>query len=109
MDKVLARADWCSAIPGACVTNILTRTFDHLALFLGAREGRKRHGGARRSFKFEMAWLFDEGCRSQVEEAWHVAYWFVCNIVVKGYFVGVVTISISLVRRLRSCKQLNCT
>ncbi|XP_031125428.1 uncharacterized protein LOC116027784 [Ipomoea triloba] len=25
----------------------------------------------RRSFKFEMAWLLDEGCRGVVEEAWH--------------------------------------
>ncbi|XP_031112163.1 uncharacterized protein LOC116016139 [Ipomoea triloba] len=61
LDKVLARADWCNSIPAASVTNILTRSSDHSALFLGVKAENRRHGNARRSFKFEMAWLFDEG------------------------------------------------
>ncbi|XP_031120872.1 uncharacterized protein LOC116024110 [Ipomoea triloba] len=70
LDKVLARADWCEALPDATVTNLLTRSSDHSALFLGVKEDRQGWGGSRKNFKFEMAWIHDEGCRKQVEEAW---------------------------------------
>ncbi|XP_031099874.1 uncharacterized protein LOC116004082 [Ipomoea triloba] len=70
LDKVLAREDWCDALPCATVTNILTRTSDHSALYLGIKDVRPRHHRARRRFRFEMAWLHDEGCRHQVEGAW---------------------------------------
>ncbi|XP_031096875.1 uncharacterized protein LOC116001121 [Ipomoea triloba] len=68
--KVLAGVEWTSFLPGANVTNILTRNSDHSALFLGVKDERRPYQRLRRSFKFEMAWVHDEGCRKQVEEAW---------------------------------------
>lgn len=49
--------------------NLVTRNSDHSALYLGFGAGRVRNGGSR-SFRFEMAWLLDEGCRGVVEGAW---------------------------------------
>ncbi|XP_031120221.1 uncharacterized protein LOC116023364 [Ipomoea triloba] len=71
LDKVLAGADWCSTLPEATVSNIITRNSDHSALFLGVKDRARVQHGLQRSFKFEMAWIYDEGCRKQVEEAWH--------------------------------------
>ncbi|XP_031111936.1 uncharacterized protein LOC116015911 [Ipomoea triloba] len=70
LDKVLANPDWCDTFPYAAVTNILTRTSDHSTLYLRVRDGRARPRGPRRRFRFEMAWLYDDGCRRQVEGAW---------------------------------------
>ncbi|XP_031101983.1 uncharacterized protein LOC116005888 [Ipomoea triloba] len=73
LDKVLARADWSAILPNACVTNILTHSSDHSALYLGVMDVQRRHVRGSRPFRFEMAWLLDEGCRGQVEEAWYAS------------------------------------
>ncbi|XP_031124166.1 uncharacterized protein LOC116026880 [Ipomoea triloba] len=70
LDKVLAGADWCNLLPEANVTNLLSRNSDHTTLFLGVKQEVRVSRRFRRSFKFEMAWVYDEGCRGQVEEAW---------------------------------------
>ncbi|XP_031131889.1 uncharacterized protein LOC116033276 [Ipomoea triloba] len=70
LDKVLATTDWCGLLPDACVSNMLTRSSDHSALFLGVKGGGQAAGGLRRSFRFKMAWVYDESCRKHVEDAW---------------------------------------
>ncbi|XP_019168052.1 PREDICTED: uncharacterized protein LOC109163801 [Ipomoea nil] len=70
LDKVLATQDWRELVTDASVQNILTRKSDHSALFLGILNLRERRGGLRRGFRFEMAWLHDEGCRAVVEKSW---------------------------------------
>ncbi|XP_031105286.1 uncharacterized protein LOC116010151 [Ipomoea triloba] len=70
LDKVLAGAEWCHILPEAAVSNITTRNSDHSAIFLGVREHMQAQRHSRRHFKFEMAWVYGEGCRRQVEEAW---------------------------------------
>ncbi|XP_031131888.1 uncharacterized protein LOC116033272 [Ipomoea triloba] len=70
LDKVLARADWCDSLPAASVSNILTRNSDHSALFLGVKERGVSTFDTHRQFRFEMAWIHDEGCRQQVEVTW---------------------------------------
>jgi len=70
LDKVLARAEWSAILPNACVSNILTRSSDHSALYLGVLDDQLRRFRGSKPFKFEMAWLLDEGCRGKVEEAW---------------------------------------
>jgi len=62
LDKVLVRADWCGLLPNARVTNMLTRTFDHSAFFLGVKGDERATSGVRRIFRFEMTWVYDEGC-----------------------------------------------
>ncbi|XP_019178278.1 PREDICTED: uncharacterized protein LOC109173495 [Ipomoea nil] len=70
LDKVMATMEWCDVHGGAGVENIITSNSDHSALFLDMNA--RRRGGRRvpRSFRFEMAWLLDEGCREVVETAW---------------------------------------
>ncbi|XP_031116501.1 uncharacterized protein LOC116020159 [Ipomoea triloba] len=72
LDKVLADDRWRCLQEGAIVENILTRSSDHSALFLRLSDNAVRQGGLRRAFKFEMAWLLDEGCRGVVEHAWQL-------------------------------------
>ncbi|XP_019188355.1 PREDICTED: uncharacterized protein LOC109182660 [Ipomoea nil] len=70
LDKVLVTQEWREVVRDASVLNILTRRSDHSALFLGILNLRERAGGGRRGFRFEMAWLHDEGCRGVVERTW---------------------------------------
>ncbi|XP_031106177.1 uncharacterized protein LOC116010810 [Ipomoea triloba] len=70
LDKVFATSGWCGQLEDACVENILTRTSDHSALFLSPLGEGGRGGGRRKGFKFEMAWLLDEGCMEVVQSAW---------------------------------------
>ncbi|XP_019179165.1 PREDICTED: uncharacterized protein LOC109174381 [Ipomoea nil] len=70
LDKVLATQSWRDLVVDASVQNILTRKSDHSALFLGILNLRERRDGLRRGFRFEMAWLHDDGCRDVVERAW---------------------------------------
>ncbi|XP_019166706.1 PREDICTED: uncharacterized protein LOC109162458 [Ipomoea nil] len=71
LDKVLANQSWRENVPDASVQNILTRKSDHSVLFLGILNLREMTGGLKRGFRFEMAWLHDEGCRDVVEKAWN--------------------------------------
>ncbi|XP_019150960.1 PREDICTED: uncharacterized protein LOC109147758 [Ipomoea nil] len=70
LDKVLTTASWGDVNHHADVQNILTRTSDHSALFLSINAPCMQRGRGPRGFKFEMAWLLDEGCREVVETAW---------------------------------------
>lgn len=69
LDRVVACKYWCTLLEAAKVINILTRTSDHSAIFLGVNETRVSGGSTRRGFRFEMAWLLDAGCRGVVEQA----------------------------------------
>ncbi|XP_019150373.1 PREDICTED: uncharacterized protein LOC109147192 [Ipomoea nil] len=69
LDRVVACDEWRGVVEGARVYNILTRRSDHSSLFLDIRPGVGIRVGPRQ-FRFEMAWLLDEGCREVVEEAW---------------------------------------
>ncbi|XP_019184584.1 PREDICTED: uncharacterized protein LOC109179530 [Ipomoea nil] len=71
LDKVLVTNEWRNVVPYAKVTNLRTRKSDHSAIFCGIHEGVEAYGGRRRGFRFEMAWLYDDGCRGVVEQAWH--------------------------------------
>ncbi|XP_019150538.1 PREDICTED: uncharacterized protein LOC109147330 [Ipomoea nil] len=70
LDKVLATNECCGIVTGARVSNLVTRTSDHSAIFLAIRDPGIRGGGGRRRFQFEMAWLYDEGFRAVVAKSW---------------------------------------
>ncbi|XP_019184779.1 PREDICTED: uncharacterized protein LOC109179736 [Ipomoea nil] len=70
LDKVLASNAWREIVPGARVSNNLMRKSDHSALFLSIHETVPNTRGGRRGFRFEMAWVYDEGCRGVVERSW---------------------------------------
>ncbi|XP_019167308.1 PREDICTED: uncharacterized protein LOC109163041 [Ipomoea nil] len=69
LDKVLVTNRWRDIVNGATVANQWTRRSDHSAIFMGIRQYGGRRAGGRR-FRFEMAWLYDEGCRAVVAESW---------------------------------------
>ncbi|XP_019175848.1 PREDICTED: uncharacterized protein LOC109171174 [Ipomoea nil] len=71
LDKVLATNVWSDIVPGANVANLLMRESHHSAIFLGIHDPIGSGGTHRRQFRFEMAWLYDEGCRPVVEESWN--------------------------------------
>ncbi|XP_019150537.1 PREDICTED: uncharacterized protein LOC109147329 [Ipomoea nil] len=70
LDKVLVTDGWQSMVLGAKVMNLRTRKSDHSTLFLGIQDSAGSVGPRRRGFRFEMAWLHDEGCRNVVEQSW---------------------------------------
>ncbi|VFR00567.1 unnamed protein product [Cuscuta campestris] len=70
LDRVVATGNWVDLQGAFRVSNILTRTSDHSALFLDVYESERRVGRGGRRFRFEMAWLLDKGCRGVVEGAW---------------------------------------
>ncbi|XP_019191719.1 PREDICTED: uncharacterized protein LOC109186245 [Ipomoea nil] len=70
LDKVLVTNEWRNIIPHVKVMNLRTRKSDHSAIFFTVQEEVGRDGVRRRGFRFEMAWLYDEGCRGVVEQAW---------------------------------------
>ncbi|XP_019157949.1 PREDICTED: uncharacterized protein LOC109154672 [Ipomoea nil] len=70
LDKVLASNGWREIVHGARVINNLMRKSDHSALFLSVHGTFQNGGGGRRGFRFEMAWIYDDGCRNVVEKSW---------------------------------------
>ncbi|XP_019156322.1 PREDICTED: uncharacterized protein LOC109153039 [Ipomoea nil] len=70
LDKVLVTDEWRGMVMGAKVLNLRTRKSDHSALFLGIQDSGGGVGPRRRGFRFEMAWLHDEGCIRVVEQSW---------------------------------------
>ncbi|XP_019178894.1 PREDICTED: uncharacterized protein LOC109174056 [Ipomoea nil] len=70
LDKVLVTETWRNLNAQASVLNLMTRRSDHSALFLGIRDDIRGGGRRAKSFRFEMSWLHDEGCREVVEGTW---------------------------------------
>ncbi|XP_019178340.1 PREDICTED: uncharacterized protein LOC109173555 [Ipomoea nil] len=70
LDKVLATDEWRNMVTMARVVNLRTQKSDHSAIFLGIHEPLGTNGTRRRGFRFETAWLYEEGCRGVVEQSW---------------------------------------
>ncbi|XP_019160471.1 PREDICTED: uncharacterized protein LOC109157045 [Ipomoea nil] len=70
LDKVLATDELCGIVIGARVFNLLTRTSYHFAIFLAIQDFVVRGRVGRRRFRFDMTWLYDEGCRGVVAKSW---------------------------------------
>ncbi|XP_019183645.1 PREDICTED: uncharacterized protein LOC109178466 [Ipomoea nil] len=70
LDKALITNDWGLLNENAWLENIRTRASDHSILFLSINAICMSRGRGPRGFRFEMAWLLDEGCKEVVETAW---------------------------------------
>ena len=70
LDRFLATTEWLNLFPQANVTHLLRYKSDHCPIVVRLFKHTKRRGGGSRSFKFETAWLLEEGCESVVKEAW---------------------------------------
>ncbi|XP_019166906.1 PREDICTED: uncharacterized protein LOC109162678 [Ipomoea nil] len=68
LDRVVACMDWLGLYDRARVYNIRTDSSDHSALFMDIYG--LVHVARPCSFRFENAWLLDEGCRGVVEHEW---------------------------------------
>ncbi|XP_019174291.1 PREDICTED: uncharacterized protein LOC109169860 [Ipomoea nil] len=70
LDKALITNDWGLLNENAMLENIRTRASDHSILFLSINAICMPRRRGPRKFRFEMAWLLDEGCKGVVETAW---------------------------------------
>ncbi|XP_019154286.1 PREDICTED: uncharacterized protein LOC109150756 [Ipomoea nil] len=70
LDRVVATMEWRELLVEAKSVNILTRKLDHSAIFLSISNPSDCRVNGRHTFRFEMAWLLDSGCRGVVERAW---------------------------------------
>ncbi|XP_057249396.1 uncharacterized protein LOC130590838 [Beta vulgaris subsp. vulgaris] len=70
LDRFVATSDWLELFPQATVTHLLRYKSDHCPIVVRLSPRRKHQGAGRRGFKFETAWLLEEGCERTVKEAW---------------------------------------
>ncbi|KAL2941145.1 AdoMet-dependent rRNA methyltransferase SPB1 [Bienertia sinuspersici] len=69
LDRFLASQSWCAAYPMAQVFHLTRFKSDHTPILLrcdGRPRGKRRK---ERRFRFETAWLLEEGCEKVVREA----------------------------------------
>ncbi|XP_019185992.1 PREDICTED: uncharacterized protein LOC109180738 [Ipomoea nil] len=68
LDRAVATVEWLELHEDTEVRKVYTSQSDHSAILVDMEQRPIRH--ARRSFKFESAWLLEEGCAMVVEAAW---------------------------------------
>ncbi|XP_031106146.1 uncharacterized protein LOC116010776 [Ipomoea triloba] len=68
LDRVVASIEWAELFEEAVVYNSYTLSSDHCAIFLELEFRPTR--ATKQKFKFETAWVQDEGCRAMIEASW---------------------------------------
>ncbi|XP_019161139.1 PREDICTED: uncharacterized protein LOC109157755 [Ipomoea nil] len=68
LDRVVATMEWLDLYEGAEVHNIITLESDHNALMLQLEPRPLQHNA--KTFRFESAWVLEEGCGRVVDTAW---------------------------------------
>ncbi|XP_019178305.1 PREDICTED: uncharacterized protein LOC109173520 [Ipomoea nil] len=71
LDRAVANMDWLEQHGEAVVSCIYTLESDHHALFVELDPALVRT--AAHTFKFESAWILEEGCAKVVEDAWRLS------------------------------------
>ncbi|XP_019173567.1 PREDICTED: uncharacterized protein LOC109169145 [Ipomoea nil] len=71
LDRAVATTDWMDIYDHAQVHNIYIRSSDHCAIAIDVETCPVR--AAIRTFKFESAWLLEDGCARVVDEAWRMS------------------------------------
>ncbi|XP_019191707.1 PREDICTED: uncharacterized protein LOC109186235 [Ipomoea nil] len=69
LDRAIATVEWMEIYEEAVVRNLFTINSDHNAILVDTDSRPVR--AAMRSFRFESAWLLEEGFAKVVGEAWH--------------------------------------
>ncbi|XP_019200134.1 PREDICTED: uncharacterized protein LOC109193776 [Ipomoea nil] len=64
----MATVEWVELYEETVVRKVNTRQSDHSAIYVDNELSPIR--AAKRSFKFESAWLLEEGCSKLVDDAW---------------------------------------
>ncbi|XP_019199061.1 PREDICTED: uncharacterized protein LOC109192809 [Ipomoea nil] len=67
LDRAVATTEWMELHAEALVSSIYTRSSDHCAISVDLETRPVR--AAMRAFKFESAWLLEDGCARVVDEA----------------------------------------
>ena len=68
LDRTIANISWRLAFPDATVTHLGAINSDHKPILLDTNPSQSF---ANRPFRFEAAWVRDNGCNSVVEETWN--------------------------------------
>ncbi|XP_019161377.1 PREDICTED: uncharacterized protein LOC109158013 [Ipomoea nil] len=71
LDRVVATAEWLEMHEEVVVQSVYTVCSDHCALSVNFDPETARANS--RSFKFEAAWLLEDGCARVVDEAWRLS------------------------------------
>ncbi|XP_019157985.1 PREDICTED: uncharacterized protein LOC109154706 [Ipomoea nil] len=72
LDRAVATPSWLDIYETAVVRNLLTLESDHTAILLDVDTGAVRR--AKKRFRFESAWLQEEGCHRVVDQVWNLTH-----------------------------------
>lgn len=73
LDRFMATSEWFTLFSQATVSHLLRYKSDHCPIVVRFIKHTKRRGVGSRGFKFETAWLLEEGCEDVVRDAWQRA------------------------------------
>ncbi|XP_019163496.1 PREDICTED: uncharacterized protein LOC109159839 [Ipomoea nil] len=71
LDRAVATTEWMDMHEDVVVHNLFARSSDHCAIMVKLDAEPVR--AAPRAFKFESAWLLEEGCAKVVGDAWRLS------------------------------------
>ena len=70
LDRGVATPEWSQLFPTVRVHHIAGSLSDHCPLWLSSDDENKQFFKRNRPFRFEAAWLKDEGCEAVIKHAW---------------------------------------
>lgn len=70
LDRAVASPEWRHMFEKAVINNLAVVHSDHSAIFCDIH-GTVLEAGCDRQFRFENAWISEEGCKQVVLQAWH--------------------------------------
>ena len=71
LDRAVSNPAWNLLFPNAQVSHILVPSSDHLGVLVEIRSNPARGNQHRRKlFRFEHAWMQEEGCETTIADAW---------------------------------------
>lgn len=73
LDRVVANTGWKEKFQESLVTHLFSHASDHRPVLLHARSVLRYRGRNTRAFRFEEAWLTQDGCEMVIREAWRLA------------------------------------
>ena len=73
LDRVVANTGWKEKFQESLVTHLFSHASNHRPVLLHARSVLRYRGRNTRAFRFEEAWLTQDGCEMVIKEAWRLA------------------------------------
>jgi hypothetical protein len=71
LDRAMANEAWMQLFPHARLENLVAPSSDHFAILLERAPVQRPYRG-RKTFKFEIAWMVEEGLNEVVQNSWQL-------------------------------------